>query len=156
MNQGFAGGTLVCAFCTVDTSGCYLTRFVDNGDGTITDNQTKLIWEKKSDVGDIHDKDNTYTWSISESAADGTAYTVFLSGLNGASSGNCFTGKCDWRLPTIGELSGLVNSSEARASPEFCVTADEHRPGRASMFGGTSCGNTKRDLGRAAEELQVA
>jgi hypothetical protein len=53
VNHGYVGGTLVCAFCTVDTSGCYLTRFVDNGDGTITDNQTKLIWEKKSDAGGL-------------------------------------------------------------------------------------------------------
>ena len=36
--------------------------FTDNGDGTITDNTTGLMWEKKSDDGSIHDKDNTYTW----------------------------------------------------------------------------------------------
>ncbi len=33
--------------------------YTDNGDGTITDNVTGLMWEKKSDDGSIHDKDNT-------------------------------------------------------------------------------------------------
>ena len=101
--------------CTFNTSGCYVTRFVDNGDGTITDNQTKLIWEKKSDAGDIHDKDNSYTWGsdVAPYQPNGTAYTVFLAALNGASGGECFTGKCDWRLPTRYELAGLIDASES-------------------------------------------
>lgn len=33
--------------------------YTDNGDGTITDNVTGLMWEKKDDSGGIHDKDNT-------------------------------------------------------------------------------------------------
>ena len=36
--------------------------FTDNGDGTVTDNRTGLVWEKKSDNDDIHDQDMTYTW----------------------------------------------------------------------------------------------
>jgi len=32
--------------------------FTDNLDGTITDNSTGLMWEKQSDDGTIHDKDN--------------------------------------------------------------------------------------------------
>src|SRR5262249_50972170 len=32
--------------------------YVDNGDGTITDTRTGLMWEKQSDDGSIHDKDN--------------------------------------------------------------------------------------------------
>ena len=35
--------------------------YTDNGDGTITDNTTGLIWEKLTDDGTIHDKDNVYT-----------------------------------------------------------------------------------------------
>jgi hypothetical protein len=37
--------------------------YTDNGDGTITDNNTQFVWEKKDDSGGIHDKDNTYTWN---------------------------------------------------------------------------------------------
>jgi len=50
--QGFTYGKLECGgSCTFDTSGCTNSRFVDNGNGTITDNQTGLIWEKKSSDG---------------------------------------------------------------------------------------------------------
>jgi hypothetical protein len=37
--------------------------FEDNGDGTVTDLNTGLTWEKKSDDGSLHDKDNRYAWS---------------------------------------------------------------------------------------------
>src|SRR5437773_1945670 len=35
--------------------------YVDNGNGTITDVNTGLMWEKLSDDGTVHDKDNLYT-----------------------------------------------------------------------------------------------
>jgi len=74
------------------------SRFCDNGDGTVTDNQTGLMWEKKSDDGTIHDKDNTYTWSTGTPwSPNGTAFTTFLVTLN---TPPCFAGHCDWRLPS--------------------------------------------------------
>jgi hypothetical protein len=70
VTQGFAGGTLRCgAGCVLDASGCYATRYVDNADGTITDNQTGLQWEKKlkldstQDFINLQDADNTYKWA---------------------------------------------------------------------------------------------
>ena len=46
--QAFAGGVLRCTNgCVFDTSGCFNARFADNADGTITDNQSGLQWEKK-------------------------------------------------------------------------------------------------------------
>jgi hypothetical protein len=40
------------------------SRFCDNGDGTITDTQTGLMWEKKGDNGDsLHDKDLYFQWA---------------------------------------------------------------------------------------------
>ena len=38
-------------------------RYQDNSDGTITDLNTGLMWEKKSDDGSLHDKDDLYSWS---------------------------------------------------------------------------------------------
>src|SRR5437867_7436106 len=35
--------------------------YVDNGDGTITDVNTGLMWEQLSHDGSVHDKDNQYT-----------------------------------------------------------------------------------------------
>ena len=33
-----------------------------NADGTITDTNTRLVWEKQSADGTIHDQDNAYDW----------------------------------------------------------------------------------------------
>lgn len=70
ITEGFAGGVLSCADgCAFDTGGCFAVRFVDNADGTITDNATSLMWEKKTELGggpnfaNPHDADNGYRWS---------------------------------------------------------------------------------------------
>ena len=89
-------------------------NYVDNGDGTITDRRTGLMWEKKSDDGSIHDADNTYTWSSSGTDPNGTAYTVFLPTLN---AGGGFAGHADWRLPTKEELETLINGSYWDSDP---------------------------------------
>ncbi len=66
----------------------------DNGDGTITDNQTGLMWEKLSYDGSVHDFQPVYTWS------SGFAKITVL---NTAS----FAGHTDWRMPNINELHSL-------------------------------------------------
>jgi hypothetical protein len=58
-----AGAVIPCAGTGNDgdiQAGATLS-YTDNGDGTITDNNTGLMWAKKSDDGSIHDKDNAYT-----------------------------------------------------------------------------------------------
>src|SRR5437870_7883095 len=78
-------------------------RFVDNGDGTVTDNQTGLQWEQKvTGSSCLHCVDDTYIWSGSGTAPDGTAFTSFLATLNGGATGggNCTSG--DGRTETGG------------------------------------------------------
>lgn len=74
--------------------------YTDNGDGTITDNATGLMWEKLCDgVGcpAVNDKDNLYTWP--------DAFAVKIADLNTAN----FAGHNDWRLPNINELQTLAD-----------------------------------------------
>jgi len=91
--------------------------FTDNGDGTITDNTTGLMWEKKDQSGGIHDWGNTYTWCVDVSPVDslcdngtnemdGTIVTSFLATLNGGSG---FAGHTDWRIPNANELESIRN-----------------------------------------------
>lgn len=87
--------------------------YTDDGNGTFTDNNTRLMWEEKTGtVGvapgspDVHDVNNNYSWSSTGSAADGTVFTDFLATLN---TPPCFANHCDWRLPNITELLRLVD-----------------------------------------------
>ena len=60
-------------------------NYTDNGDGTITDNITGLIWEK--DMGDKITFDDAFTKAENSTLGD---YT-------------------DWRVPTLKELYSLIN-----------------------------------------------
>src|SRR5438552_1386005 len=71
--------------------------YVDEGNGTVTDVNTGRVWEKLSDDGTVHDKDNLYTWA--------NAFTGHVAALNAMS----FAGHNDWRLPNVRELQSIAN-----------------------------------------------
>jgi hypothetical protein len=89
-------------------SSCQGNRFVDNGDGSETDNLTGLVWEKKTDDSSINDKDNFYSWSTGSNDPDGTAFTDFLTGAGTGLNVAGFAGANGWRLPTLTELQTIV------------------------------------------------
>jgi uncharacterized protein DUF1566 len=84
-------------------------RFVDNGDGTVTDEATGLIWQKA-------DSGRTHNWK------DALAYAESLD----------LAGHSDWRLPNAHELQSIVDytrapsvTGEAAIDPIFEVSKIE-------------------------------
>jgi len=71
--------------------------FTDNGDGTVTDNSTGLMWEKCS-AGQNNDTACTNT------ATEETYWQQALYYCKGLS----LAGYTDWRLPNIKELRSIV------------------------------------------------
>jgi len=91
-------------------------RFVDHGDGTITDNLTGLMWLKDANcIATGHpgfDNDGTafdgsVTW---QHAFD------FVNGINDGTYYNCQAGYTDWRLPDVKELFSLTDYNHTSPS----------------------------------------
>jgi hypothetical protein len=70
-----------------------LESYADNGDGTVTDNVTGLMWQQAVPAG-------TYTW------AQALAYCPTLT----------LAGHSDWRLPSIIELESIVDYGQYNPS----------------------------------------
>ena len=72
------------------------TRFTDNGDGTITDNATGLMWVAGPTAAGIG---SSYLWATAVSNCEDLTYA----------------GYSDWRLPNIKELMSIVDYGDATA-----------------------------------------
>jgi hypothetical protein len=147
------------------------SRFVDNGDGTITDTQTDLMWEKKikldgtGDTANLDDADNCYPWT-GNCMTGGAACSVNADcGANGpCQAGDCqmsspngltifqwvaqlntanFGGHNDWRIPNVNELHSIVDYSVIN-------------PSVAAAFQGASCGGACTDITSAACSCTVS
>jgi len=108
-------------------------RFQDNGDGTLTDAVTGLVWEKKSMDGSMHDVNQCFSllgrcasFNTMSCRTDADCLTSFPQ----CQTGDCqvgfpygmtifqwvaqlnsttFAGHTDWRVPTVAELETIVD-----------------------------------------------
>jgi hypothetical protein len=123
-SQGRGGAAAPAAPAAPSAAG----RFVDNGDETVTDTQTGLMWEKKTTAAgsgtserDIRDVDNIYTWEY--------AMTDWLDRLNGRliafANDKAFASHSDWRIPTMEELNSIQDpQAPARINAVFGAIGD--------------------------------
>jgi hypothetical protein len=111
------------------------------------------MWEKKIGVvgikpttANVHDVNNSYRWSnVRSTGQDGTVFTEFLGTLNhnessdGSSITGCFANYCDWRLPTIVELQGIIDESVPGCGPGgTCIDSIFGPSARRAYWSGTT------------------
>ncbi|MBV5310842.1 DUF1566 domain-containing protein, partial [Chromatium okenii] len=114
------GGNAGFDFTKLDAGGIALDETASSWD-CVRDNVTGLIWEIKTNDGGLHDQYSTYTWY--DSSAPGGSPGI-SNGGSCSSAGHCDTekfvaevntvGLCgfnDWRMPTVKELTGIVDYS---------------------------------------------
>jgi hypothetical protein len=77
----------------------YAAPFTNNGNGTVTDNKTGLMWQKCS-AGQNND-----------TACSGNASTYIWNDALSYCEGLSLGGKSDWRLPNIKELESLTDDT---------------------------------------------
>lgn len=188
---GYApGGTLVCtAGCAFDTAGCVSEHipasgqttsygvgsdgdtqagatlaYVDNGDGTISDTNTGLMWEKKiGGLGSVnctdetatcanpHHASNRYAWSDTVPNHDGRVVTIFLEQLNNRCN-NDTTVSCavDADCAVPGGACGFAGHRDWRLPnyKELVDLADYERfdPAIDPAFDGANCGALCTDI----------
>ena len=99
-------------------------RYRDNGDGTISDLITGLMWEKKCDCPDHpHHYGNAYPLT-SDAEQGGSA--LWLDRLNSESDSG-FAGHDDWRIPTAKEFHTIIDYE--RFNPAVTIDFDGSRCG---------------------------
>lgn len=81
----------------------------------VRDNVTGLVWEVKTTTAGIHHKDNTYQWggltALGHDHPDrqGTYFVPSWNELVEGSNNGTLCGFTNWRVPTVAELSSIVN-----------------------------------------------
>lgn len=93
--------------------------FVDNGDGTVTDTRTGLMWKQADTMNDLK------KWVNYQDCMD------YVRGLRE----NKFAGYDDWRLPTLEEMQGFYDES---LTNKDIYNKDIHISDRFSNGGGFS------------------
>ena len=97
-------------------------RFLDNGDGTVSDLDSGLTWEQKvAGTGCLHCASDAYTWA--------EAMSTWVSKVNGLANDEGpphpagLGGHSDWRIPNELELDGLRDPTTPLCGIEGCLNS---------------------------------
>ena len=98
-------------FTKLDSSG---NALADNAISwsCVKDNHTGLVWEVKTTMAGIHNKDNVYRWGGKTALLTGTfgdRFNDWDTLVDGSNSGSGLCGFTDWRVPSAGTLLSIVN-----------------------------------------------
>lgn len=74
--------------------------FTDNGNGTVTDSATGLVWQKCS-------------YGQNTTSCSGSASTLIWSSAITYCEGLTLGGRSDWRLPNVNELRSIVDYTKS-------------------------------------------
>jgi hypothetical protein len=99
-------------------------RFTDNGNGTVTDNDSGLVWLKDAFCSDINDGGSGLNWDDAMAAAAG-----LNSGECGLTDGSSPE---DWRLPTKEEWEAFVCTGYT--NPAVCNTVGDDQWSEGDPF----------------------
>jgi hypothetical protein len=119
-----------------------LGRYVDNGDGTVTDTETGLMWEKKDNGGGLHDQNAFHRWAGLCSDRSGycqpdAAAAATCAAATGAADGcglcagtvNCFTGM----YTTIWGWVNQLNAASFAGHDDWRIPTVAQDGGRAEL-----------------------
>ena len=109
--------------CVRGASGVFENELVKNGDGTVTDNATGLVWQGAAATSGGKSR---FTWQEALAVCEGLT----------------LGGKSDWRLPDIKELQSIVDYTQADTSLDTRVFTSGVTSGTSGFFwSSTSHGN---------------
>ncbi|UCD10979.1 MAG: DUF1566 domain-containing protein [Nitrospinaceae bacterium] len=106
------------------------THLIDNGDGTLSDPDTGLMWAQKDSHADLKRCLN---------------YPESLDYVNGLKTGS----HSDWRIPTVKELATLYDDTQANVlawdqNPDYPLALDKKfAAGAAYWYWSSDCGTTE-------------
>jgi uncharacterized repeat protein (TIGR01451 family) len=87
-------------------------RFTDNGDGTITDNLTGLIWASNGNIMPTRDSGWDADYVFNDGAVTWQHALDYVAKLNAEN----YLNHNDWRLSNVIELESIVNNAEANST----------------------------------------